>query len=121
MEQPLSKEDARIKQLMKDVGYPDSLSLYQAFKQIVKETKLAQDVLSRRFALEQAYAVAQHHERQAGGESYPIATNIAHLLNGKQLPEEMKEDMLRAFDNFHLFASAALPENTSLSYSWSWP
>jgi hypothetical protein len=34
------EDDERIKKLMADIGYPDSRSVYQAFKQIIMETRL---------------------------------------------------------------------------------
>lgn len=36
----LSTSDARIKRLMEQVGYPNSMSIYQAFKQLEMEVRL---------------------------------------------------------------------------------
>lgn len=36
----LSPSDKRIKQLMEQCGYPNSMSLYQAFKQLEMEVRL---------------------------------------------------------------------------------
>lgn len=80
---PMNCNDTRIKQLMEQVGFPDSLSHYQAFKQMELEAEVAADARNDLFrkALSSISLIEQDNSSSAAEKVQKMAKVARMALN----------------------------------------